>query len=129
MVYAPGYESAACQGGWGLGIAKTSRHPDEAWRVIDFMTSQATQKKFILETGYVPSRRSLFSDREIVAKYSHYPQLLKVQESSVLRPPIAQYAQASDVLQRYLSSTLTERMTPEKAMERAAAETRNILGR
>lgn len=129
MVYTPGNESAACQGGWGLGISKTTRHPDEAWRVIEFITSQATQKKFLLETGYVPSRRSLFNDRELVAKYSYYPQLLKVQESSVLRPPIAQYAQASDILQRYLSSALTEQMTPEKAMKRAATETRNLLGR
>ncbi|HIK32600.1 MAG TPA: ABC transporter substrate-binding protein [Oscillatoriales cyanobacterium M59_W2019_021] len=129
MVYAPGHESAACQGGWGLGISKTTQHPDEAWRVIEFITSAATQKKFILETGYVPSRRSLFTDQEIVAKYGHYPQLLEVQESSVLRPPIAQYAQASDILQRYLSAALTDRMTPEKAMAGAATETRNLLGR
>lgn len=129
MVYAPGHESAACQGGWGLGISKTTQHPDEAWRVIEFITSAATQKKFILETGYVPSRRALFTDREIVAKYSHYPKLLEVQESSVLRPPIAQYAQASDILQRYLSAALTDRMTPKKAMEGAATETRNLLGR
>ena len=128
MVAAPGESSGATQGGWGLGMVKTTKHPDEAWRVIEFITSEAAQRRFVLETGYVPSRRSLFNDAKIVAEYSHYPQLLQVQESAVLRPPIAQYAQASDILQRYLSAALTERMSPQEAMQAAADETRRLLG-
>jgi multiple sugar transport system substrate-binding protein len=129
MVHAPGQSSGACQGGWGLGIAKTSKHPDAAWKVIEFMSSEEAQRKFVLATGYVPSRKSLFNDRQIVDRYSHYPKLLKVVENSVLRPPIAQYAQASDILQRYLSAALTNKMTSETAMKAAAAETRDLLGR
>ena len=128
MVAAPGESSGATQGGWGLGMVKTTQHPDEAWRVIEFITSEAAQRRFVLETGYVPSRRSLFNDAKIVTEYSHYPQLLQVQESAVLRPPIAQYAQASDILQRYLSAALTERMSPQEAMQAAADETRRLLG-
>jgi multiple sugar transport system substrate-binding protein len=127
MVHAPGQDSGACQGGWGIGIAKTSKHPDAAWKVIEFMSSEETQRKFILATGYVPSRRSLFNDPQIVTKYNHYPKLLEVVENSVLRPPIAQYAQASDILQRYLSAALTNKMTPEAAMKAAASETRTLL--
>ena len=128
MVAAPGESSGATQGGWGLGMVKTTKHPDEAWRVIEFITSEAAQRRFVLETGYVPSRRSLFNDAKIVTEYGHYPQLLQVQESAVLRPPIAQYAQASDILQRYLSAALTERMSPQEAMQAAADETRRLLG-
>jgi multiple sugar transport system substrate-binding protein len=129
MVHEPGFDSGACQGGWGLALVKDSPHKEEAWRVIEFMTSESVQKQFILDTAYVPSRRSLFNDPDIVAKYSHYPDLLEVQEQSVLRPPIAQYAQASDILQRNLSSALTGRLSPQEAMERAANETRRLLGR
>jgi len=129
MVHEPGFDSGACQGGWGLALVKDSPHKEEAWRVIEFMTSESVQKQFILDTAYVPSRRSLFNDPDIVAKYSHYPDLLDVQEQSVLRPPIAQYAQASDILQRNLSSALTGRLSPQEAMERAANETRRLLGR
>jgi multiple sugar transport system substrate-binding protein len=127
MVHAPQESSGACQGGWGLGIASTSQHPEEAWQVIEFLSSEETQRKYTLDTGYVPSRRSLFNDPEIVAKYNHYPQLLEVVENSALRPPIAQYAQASDILQRYLSAALTQRMSPEQAMKAAAEETRRLL--
>jgi multiple sugar transport system substrate-binding protein len=54
--------------------------------------------------------------------------MLEVLEKAVLRPPIAQYAQASDILQRYLSAAITQTMTPEQAMNRAAQETRRLLG-
>ncbi|HBB34980.1 MAG TPA: ABC transporter substrate-binding protein [Cyanobacteria bacterium UBA8803] len=127
MVHASGQRSGACQGGWGLGIAKSSKHPEAAWRVIEFFSSAETQKKYSLANGYAPSRKSLYNDPELVAKYNHFPQLLEVIENSVLRPPIAQYAQASDILQRYLSAALTARMTPQQAMKAAANETRLLL--
>ncbi len=129
MVHEPGKSSGATQGGWGLGISKTTKHPDAAWEVIKFFSSEEIQREYVLATGYVPSRTSLFNDPKIVAKYGHYPELLSVVQNSALRPPIAQYAQASDILQRYLSAALTDRMSPEAAMKAAAAETRNLLGR
>ncbi|MEG5173586.1 ABC transporter substrate-binding protein [Microcoleus sp. B3-D7] len=128
MLSSTGQTGGSCLGGWGWGIAKTSKHPEQAWKAIQYLTSEETQSKFILQTGLVPSYKSLFINKEIVAKYPHYPQLLKVVERSALRPPLAQYAQASDILQRYLSSAFTGRMSAEQAMKAAASETRNLLG-
>ncbi len=128
MVHAAGQSSGACQGGWGMGISATTPHPDEAWRAVQFFSRPDILRRFIIETGYVPSRVSLFTDPEIVAEYDHYPDLLEVVQQAVLRPPIAQYAQASDILQRYLSAALTGRRTSESAMQAAAAETRRLLG-
>ncbi|MBD2775488.1 ABC transporter substrate-binding protein [Iningainema tapete] len=127
MVGSNGKPGGACLGGWGLGIAKTSKHPEEAWKAIQYLTSEEAQRQLILNAGFVPSRRSLFTDPQIVAKYPHYPQLLQIVQQAVLRPPIAQYAQASDILQRYLSAALTNNMTPEQAMKAAADETRRLL--
>ena len=129
MVHAQGQIGGSCLGGWGLGISKTSKHPEEAWRVIQYMTSEDTMKRFVLATGLIPSYQRLFLDSDILAKYPHFPQLLEAVQKPALRPPIGQYAQASDVLQRYLSAAFTGRMTSEQAMKAAAQETRNILGR
>ncbi|MEG4497238.1 ABC transporter substrate-binding protein [Microcoleus sp. F10-C6] len=128
MLSSTGKIGGSCLGGWGWGIAKTSKHPEQAWKAIQYLTSEETQRKFILQTGLIPSYKSLFTNKEIVAKYPHYPQLLKVVERPALRPPLAQYAQASDILQRYLSSAFTGRMSAEQAMKAAATETRNLLG-
>lgn len=127
MVHAPGETSGACLGGWGLGVARTTRHPEEAWKAVQYFTSAEAQRQLILREGYLPSRLDLYTDPEIVAKYPHFPQLLQVVQKAVLRPPIAQYAQASDILQRYLSAALTGRMQPERAMKAAADETRRLL--
>lgn len=128
MVHAPGKSGGTSLGGFGLGIAKSSKHPEEAWKAIQYFTSVEAQRRFVLQGDFVPSRRELFTDPEIVAKYSYYPQVLEVVQSAVLRPPIAQYAQVSDILQRYLSAALTNRLSPETAMQAAANETRRVLG-
>jgi multiple sugar transport system substrate-binding protein len=62
-------------------------------------------------------------------KYPHYPKLLEISKTATSRPIIPQYAQISDILQRYLSAALTNYLPPEKAMRLAANETRQILGK
>jgi multiple sugar transport system substrate-binding protein len=128
MLHIPSLNSGACLGGWGFGISKSSPHADAAWEVIEYFNQVDVQRDFFLKTGYVPARPALFTDSELVAKYSYLPNLLTVIENAVLRPPIPQYAQASDILQRYLSAALTGRRTPEAAMKAAAEETRTLLG-
>ncbi|MEB3336896.1 MAG: ABC transporter substrate-binding protein, partial [Leptolyngbyaceae bacterium] len=71
MVHSSGYSSGACQGGWGLGIAKTSPYPDQSLKAVKFLTNAASQRQFSLANGYLPSRRSLFLDPQIVAKYNY----------------------------------------------------------
>ncbi|NJK38160.1 MAG: ABC transporter substrate-binding protein [Oscillatoriales cyanobacterium RM2_1_1] len=128
MVHALGLDSGACLGGWGFGISASSSHKDAAWKFIQYFNQPSIQRQYFLETGYVPARRSLFTDPQLVQQYPHYPQLLEVVEQAVLRPPIAQYAQASDILQRYLSGAVTGAKSPRVAMAAAAQETRALLG-
>jgi multiple sugar transport system substrate-binding protein len=128
MIGTPIGEGAGCLGGWGWGIVSSTPHPEEAWRVVEFFTSEAVQRQNAL-AGYMPSLRSLYSDPEILAAHPYFAELFDVATNTVLRPNIAQYAQASDILQRYLSAVLSGRMQPEAAMEAAANETRNLLGR
>ena len=129
MVHAPGQTSGACLGGWGFGISRNSAHKEEAWKALQYFMSQEAQKRFILGAGYVPSRQELFTDPDVVAKYPYFPELLQIAEKAVLRPSIPQYAQASDILQRYLSAALSNRTSAARAMQAAANETRTLLGR
>ena len=94
---------------------------------VEYFSRAQTQKQYVRQTGYVPSRRALFEDPELVAEYGYLPDLLPVLQNAVLRPPIAQYAQASDILQRHLSAALTGSRSPQAAMENAARETRALL--
>ncbi len=128
MVHDDGQPPAACLGGWGFGISAATPHPEEAWRVVEFFTSPGPMKEFVMEFAYVPSRRALFTDPDVLAAFPHYEQLLEVAETAIPRPPVGQYAQLSDILQRYLSAAISNQMTPEAAMQAAAGESRRVLG-
>jgi multiple sugar transport system substrate-binding protein len=133
MVHAKGKKSGACKGGWGFGIAKTTKHKKEAVQAIKFFTSATAQRQFTLSYGGVPSRRKLFLDPKIVAKYSHYPSLLNMIDNYwVARPRIPQYEEASCILQKYLSAALKQPddngyLSPQEAMRSAAQETQKLL--
>jgi multiple sugar transport system substrate-binding protein len=129
MVHNPNATSGACKEGWGLGIASTTKHPEQAWQAIQFLTNAESQRQIALTGGYMPTRTALFTEKAIVAQYPHFPQLLEIAQNAVLRPPTPQYAQASGILQRYLSAAFTKRLTPEQAMRAAAQETRQLLAR
>ncbi|HAL61519.1 MAG TPA: ABC transporter substrate-binding protein [Chloroflexi bacterium] len=78
--------AAAAPGGHGyigafsLGIAADSKHPDEAWEFVKFLSSPEAQRKFALGGG-TTCRMSILTDPEVVAHRDvagHYPALAEV---------------------------------------------------
>ena len=129
MVHKEGEKSAATQGGWGFGIYKQGKHKEEAWRFISFATSYEIQKFICLKEGQVPTLRILFQDRGILAKNPHYPELYKVLQAATPRPQVANYGRISEILQRYVSASLTGKISTQEALKRADMETRPLTGR
>ena len=117
VVHAPGHASAATLGGWGFAISRFTRHPDTAWQLVQFLTSPEQLSKIQARLGRIPARKAL-----VPAPFA--PMLATAR----MRPPIPEYARASDILQRWLSAALTDRVTPEVALSHAAHETRSLLG-
>lgn len=133
-IYAPGQTSTPCKGGWGFSIAKNARHPEAAWRAIQFFTSEASQRQLVLRSGFLPSRKSLFTDRILLQKFPYLSSLYTAVENSVSRPPIPPYEAASEILQRHLRDALdvplnepTANDKVEALMKAAADETRTLL--
>ncbi|NMF83635.1 ABC transporter substrate-binding protein [Nodosilinea sp. P-1105] len=124
--------SFATKGGWGFGIAHNSSHPEAAVEAINFFTSPASQRRFTLDHGSVPSLRFLFFDPTIVNQYNHYPQLLNIIDNSwVRRPRIPNYGVVSNVLQEHLREALIniDQTDSRDIMRRAASTTRRLLSR
>jgi multiple sugar transport system substrate-binding protein len=116
MVHAPGHSGAATLGGWGFAISSFCPDPEGAWRFLEFMTRPEQLTRVQRKTGRIPSRESLVPE-----------DFSPVMEKARMRPPIPEYAQASDILQRWLSAALTGRIPCEDAMRKAARETRVLL--
>lgn len=60
-----GGKHANALGGWNYGIADSSEHPDEAWEVIKWFTSEEIQKESTLN-GQISTRNDVLEDEEVI---------------------------------------------------------------
>jgi multiple sugar transport system substrate-binding protein len=116
MVHEPNRKSAASLGGWGFAISRFTQNPEGAWRLVEFLTRPESLAKVRQRVGRVPARKSQVP-----------PEFLPILLNARPRPPIPEYAQASDILQRWLSAALTRRVSPQEALNEAAKQTRLLL--
>ena len=116
MVHGPRGMSAATLGGWGFALSRFSPNADAGWDFIEFATRPEQMRQLYAKAGRIPARKRLVPDefRAIVAHARP-------------RPRIPEYAQVSDILQRWVSGALAGIVTPEDALRNAARETRAVL--
>ena len=111
---APG-QAGGVNGSMGLGIAKGSTHPDQAWQYIQYMTSQPVQNQYARLS--LPIWKSSYQD----------PSVQKDQESLIAaadkslnvmlsRPETADYSRLSNQLQQQLQQALLGKITAQDAM-------------
>lgn len=129
IVPAPGDtpdKPGAVNGSMGVGIAKASQHPEEAWQYIHYLTSQPVQDKYAKLS--LPVWKASYQD----------PAVAKGQESLIAaadkslnvmlsRPETADYSRLSNTLQQQLQSVLQGKATPDvalKAVDTSAARLR-----
>jgi multiple sugar transport system substrate-binding protein len=127
MVAADGGRRAATLGGWGLAISSYSQAPAPALAFIRHATTLESQRLLCAPTGYAPALHAAYEDSTLVAANPFLPTVLALHESAVPRPALVDYARASDILQRRLSSALSGRQTVEEALAGATRETRQLL--
>ena len=123
IVPAPGIagksEASAVNGSMGLGIPSTSKHQDEAWKYITFMTSQAIQNKYAQLS--LPIWGSSYTDPAVTK--GQEPLVAAAKTSLGLmypRPTTPTYTQMSTQLQQAIHSALLNQAKPEDALKAAA---------
>jgi multiple sugar transport system substrate-binding protein len=115
-------------GNWLIAIPKDSRNAEAA---IDFLlwATSSEQMKLSAQRGNPPTRRSLFKDAELVAKFPSYPAQLKSLETSRPRPRTPQWNEIENVFGIFLSKANSGELTPEDAMNQANTEIEKIVQR
>ncbi|CAN7722260.1 extracellular solute-binding protein [Phyllobacterium sp. LjRoot231] len=122
VVPAPGVEGkstvSAVNGSMGLGITSTSKHPDEAWKYIAFMTSQATQNQYAKLS--LPIWASSYDDPAVSKNQEELIAAAKVSLAAMYpRPTTPKYQELSTGLQQAIQEALLGRAAPEDALKTA----------
>jgi len=121
--------SSPMLGSWLLAVPADAPNPELGRAFIDFITSAEMQKQLALEIGQPPTRTSVYTDGDVVAKYRWYPNQLQALENATPRPRIVQWSRVETILGDYLQLALIGEMTPELAIEEAHAEIERALRR
>jgi len=115
-------------GNWLIAIPRDSKNTEAA---IDFLlwATNTDQMKRSAERGNPPTRRSVFTDAALVAKFPSYPAQLRSLETSRPRPRTPQWNEIENAFGIFLSKANSGELTPVDAMNQANAEIEKIIQR
>lgn len=115
-------------GNWLIAIPRDAKNKDAALDFLLWATSAEQMKRSALR-GNPPTRKSLFNDPELVAKFPAYPAQLRSLESSRPRPRTPLWNEIENAFGIYLSKANSGELSAEDAMNQANAEITKILER
>jgi multiple sugar transport system substrate-binding protein len=115
-------------GNWLIAIPRDAKNVEAAMDFLLWATSRE-QMKLSAQRGNPPTRKSLFTDPELVGKFPSYPAQLRSLESSRPRPRTPQWNEIENAFGIYLSKANSGELTPEDAMNQANAEIKKIVER
>ena len=115
-------------GNWLIAIPRESKNAEVA---MDFLlwATNAEQMKLSAQRGNPPTRKSVFNDPHLVAKFPSYPAQLRSLESSRPRPRTPLWNEIENAFGIYLSKANSGELSAEDAMNQANAEIKNIVER
>jgi len=115
-------------GNWLIAIPRESKNADAAMDFLLWATA-AEQMKLSAQRGNPPTRKSVFNDPQLVAKFPSYPAQLRSLESSRPRPRTPLWNEIENAFGIYLSKANSGELPAEDAMNQANAEIKKIIER
>jgi multiple sugar transport system substrate-binding protein len=116
-----GGSAPGCNGGQPVMITTGSKHPDEAWEYIKFITSQPIQNQHA--TVSLPIWAASYNDSAVIKQAGS--QLVDVAKTElpnmILRPQVTNYNAASQALQVQIQNALLGKKSPQDALNAAAS--------
>lgn len=115
-------------GNWLIAIPREAKNVEAAMDFLLWATA-AEQMKRSAQRGNPPTRKSVFRDPDLVAKFPSYPAQLKSLESSRPRPRTPLWNEIENAFGIYLSKANGGELSAEDAMNQANAEIQKIIER
>ncbi len=127
MPSGPAGESRGTLGGWALAINRYSKHPEEAWRFIEYLVSDRVQRARFLAHGDPPARRADDFEVELFAEDFNLSMIRYLMDDIGSRPAVPFYRVISLIFQTYLYDAVTRKMDPEDALRNMELEVNEFL--
>lgn len=120
-------DSAAVIGNWLLGVPTTSKNKETAVEFLKWVTGKEAEKKMAQAGGGVPTRTSLYNDKDLISQYRHFPAQLEALNHSVARPRTPLWSKIEDTWGLYLSQIVSGEVDIKEGLDKANAELEKIM--
>ncbi|MBW5445231.1 extracellular solute-binding protein [Cohnella sp. CFH 77786] len=120
-------------GGSDLTVFKGSKHKDEAWDVIKYLSSEEAQKAYANISGQLPAKKSLIESPDLDSNMKAFAEATKYGKSY---PSIPQWGPTETALQKHFANIWDivagvkgkyDKDSIQKEMDDAAAEVNSII--
>ncbi|HUF26338.1 MAG TPA: ABC transporter substrate-binding protein [Gemmatimonadaceae bacterium] len=126
----PDGEPTTALGGAPLAINRWSDHPDEAWRVIAYLTSPERMLERAEAVGQFPPRVALFDEPRLAAALPiPAADARRAIAQAEPRPVTPIWTEMSELLQIELHRALARQATPEASLDAAARRIEALIER
>lgn len=109
-----------------MGITANCGKKDLAIELLKYLTSEEVQKA-AADKGAVPTRISVFNDKELSAKYPFYKTLLTGTQNSKVRPRTELWGEIENVYGIELSNALSGTKSAKQALADAQKAIEKIV--
>jgi multiple sugar transport system substrate-binding protein len=93
-------------GGWNLALSRCSQRRATALRFMRFLSSEKSERALFTGAGFAPSRKALYEDRALLARYPQLRIIREAIEDSRNRGTSPYYHRVSDAFQSRLYDVL-----------------------
>jgi trehalose/maltose transport system substrate-binding protein len=123
-------KNVACLGGWQLMISAYSKVADATADLVRYLSSAEVQKKRAIAFSILPTRPTLYSDPDVLAKSPFFKIMPDVFNNAVARPSTvtdADYNQLSTSLFQNVNKVLTGDESAQGAVSQVEKVAKRLL--
>jgi multiple sugar transport system substrate-binding protein len=122
-----GGQSVSCIGGWQWGVSAYSENPEEATRLVRFMSSPETSKLLAIDGALLPVFPALYEDPDVLKAAPWFKDALPVVQTARARPVTPRYNEVSEIIRTSVNAVLAGTTPPEGAVSQMEARLRRVL--
>lgn len=123
----PDGDNSGALGGWQLMVSDTSKHKEESIEFIKFFTNYENNKKLTLGMSYLPVRKDLYNDSEIISEMPFIKRNLKLFSNARHRPFHEDYVNFSQIYIDNISKYLKGEVTLDEFLETTESKMQSII--
>ncbi len=112
---------------WSWAIPADSKHPNEAFKLLAWLTSDPIEKETFSAIGSIPGKVKLFNDPELTSKYSFVPAVGKALAGARTQPLSENSAKLTDDLAAELSAVTVGTAQPRDALEKVQSDMASLF--